>query len=160
MPFEPPEAYYDPPPQPKRLYFGHPINVYGTPLQASLLQAIASTFKGWEIVNPDGPEHSAAYQEYAKTRVDDDGKPTGMGYFFEVILPTCQGGVFLPFRDGMFGKGVFGEAHWLEERSFPIWNITHLGVISPIRYLDRLLCLTREETRERIRHADGSMKPY
>ena len=147
-------------PRPKRLYFGHPINVYGTPLQASLLQAIASTFKGWEIVNPDGPEHSAAYQEYAKTRVDGDGKPTGMGYFFEVILPTCQGGVFLPFRDDMFGKGVFGEALWLFERSFPVWQITHQSVIFPIQHLDLGRCLTREATRERIRHADGSSKPY
>jgi len=157
MTFEPPQAEYE---KPRRLYFGHPINVYGSPLQAELLRAISATFRTWEIVNPDGPEHEAAYKEYAKTRVDGDGKPTGMGYFFEKILPTCEGGVFLPFRDGMFGKGVFGEASWLQERKFPIWQVTHLGVISPILRLDEKLCLTREATRERIRHADGSSKLY
>lgn len=143
-----------------RLYFGHPINAYGTPLQAELLLAIGVRFRRWEIFNPDGPEHDAAYKEYAKTHVDADNKPTGMGYFFEEILPTCRGGVFLPFRDGMFGKGVFGEAKWLYDRKFPIWQITHLGVISPIVRLDEALCLTREATRERIRHPDGTAKPY
>jgi len=144
----------------KRLYFGHPINVYDTPLQAELLRAIAATFKGWEIFNPGLPEHGVAYEEYKKTRVDDQGKPTGMGYFFEEILPTCHGGVFLPFRDDLFGKGVFGEALWLFERKFPIWQISHHGVIFPIQQLDAGRCLTREQTQARIRDADGIRKPY
>ncbi len=143
-----------------RLYFGHPINAYGTELQQELLRKIAFAFPDWEIFNPDGPEHDAAYKEYAKTHVDGDGKPTGMGYFFEVILPTCRGGVFLPFRDRMFGKGVFGEASWLFERKFPVWEITPDGIILPIRQLDAARCLTRDATRERIRFPDGSSKPY
>jgi len=143
-----------------RLYFGHPINAYGTPLQKELIARIEAAFPGWELFSPDAPEHDAAYQEYAKTRVDADGKPTGMGYFFEVVLPKCRGGVFLPFRDGMFGKGVFGEAAWLHERKFPVWEITPAGLIVPLAHLDPARCLTREATRERIRHADGSTKPY
>ncbi|MEK7545601.1 MAG: hypothetical protein AAB554_00820 [Patescibacteria group bacterium] len=156
---EPPQPVHETP-RTKRLYFGHPVNVYGTPFQKLLLSVIGPAFPSWEIVNPDAPEHSAAYEAYAKTRVDGDGKPTGMGYFFEVILPTCQGGVFLPFRDGMFGKGVFGEAEWLLTRKFPIWEISSIGVILPIQRLDAARRLSRDETRARIRHADGTTKPY
>ena len=157
---EPPRSYEGEPPSMGRLYFGHPINAYGTPFQAELIRRIAQTFPHWELFSPDGPEHDAAYKEYAKTHVDGDGKPTGMGYFFEEILPTCKGGVFLPFRDLKFGKGVYGEAAGLFERKFPVWEISPDGLILPIKALDASRCLTREETRERIRHADGSSKPY
>jgi len=144
----------------ERIYFGHPVNVYGTPLQADLLARIAGRFPEYEILNPDAPEHEAAYKEYAKTRVDADGKPTGMGYFFEEVLPTCRAGVFLPFRDGLFGKGVFGEAAWLMVRGFPVWEISPHGVIVPIRDFSPSRCLSRDQTRERIRLPDGSSKPY
>lgn len=135
----------------KRLYFGHPINLYDTPLEAELVAEIRRLFPDWEIVNPNSPEHQAGYAAYEQTRKDADGKPTGMGYFFEEVLPTCDGGVHTPFRDGMFGKGVFGEAEWQQQRGLPTWELTHrkaLSVLAPP--IDPARCLTREQTWARL----------
>lgn len=134
-----------------RLYFGHPLNVYGTPLEAKLLAEIESRFPDWAIVNPNRPEHQAGYAEYEKTHVDKDGKPTGMGYFFEVVLPTCDGGAYLAFRDGMFGRGVFGEAEWQQLRGLPTWEIAPDGTITALGApIDPARGLTREQTWARL----------
>lgn len=146
---------------PQRLYFGHPVNAYGTELQRELLRKIAFVFPDWEIVNPDTPEHAASYAAWAKTHVDEEeGRASGMGYFFGCVLPTCQGGVFLAFRDGRFGRGVFGEAEWLFARRLPIWEISFDGIVSPLERLDAARCLGLSETRRRIRNPDGTPTPY
>lgn len=150
MTFAAPDNRRPPWPRP-RLYFGHPINTYGTPLETRLLAVLAEAFPHHEIVNPSGPEHQAGYAEYEKTRRDEDGKPTGMGYFFEVVLPTCHAGAHLAFRDGMFGKGVFGEATWQCERGLPVWEITPQEII--FRHhapFDPKRCLSREGTWARL----------
>ena len=152
----------------KRLYFGHPLNTYDTALEAKLLAEIASQFPDWEIVNPNRPEHQAGYAEYEKTHVDGDGKPTGMGYFFEVVLPTCHGGVYLAVRDGMFGRGVFGEAEWQQTRGLPTWEIAPDRTVTPLEApIDPARGLTREETwarlaesREGLSTAPVAYKPY
>ena len=135
----------------RRLYFGHPINVYDTPLEWHLIGAIvASTeFLGWEIENPNQPKHEAGY------------KRTGMSYYFEAVLPTCRGGVFLPFRDGRWGQGVFGEMKWFHDHGHPIWQITHLGHVDRLRTLPApATILSVEETRARIRTADRQRLAY
>ena len=135
----------------KRLYFGHPISLYDDPLEVELVAEIKRRFPDWEIVNPNSPEHQAGYVAYEKTRKDEDGKPTGMGYFFECVLPTCDGGVHLAFRDGMFGKGVFGEAEWQQLHGFPTWEILPDGTISELPApIDPARCLSREETWTRL----------
>jgi hypothetical protein len=82
-----------------------------------------------------------------------------MRYYFESVLPSCHGGVFLPFRDGMWGAGVFGEAEVIVGAGHPIWEISYAGAIVPTG-LDPLRMLSVEETRPRIRNPDGSRKPY
>ena len=140
----------------KLLYFGHPVNVYGTSLEEGLLAEIGEAFAGWDILNPSGPEHEEGYQRYKR-----EGK-RGMQYFFQEVLPNCEGGIFLPFLDGMFGKGVAGEAEWLLERNKPVWTISVARECSITRQLlfpeNRILSV--EETRERIRFPDGSSRPY
>ena len=137
----------------KRLYFGHPINVYHTELERFLLEKIAEEFPDWEIENPNQPRHDAGYQEWQ----EKTGR--GMNYFFEVVLPECRGGVFLPFRDGAWGMGVFGEAEFLRDRGFPLWHVTVDGTILPIANLDEVSVLSVAETRLRIR-TDKGIKPY
>jgi hypothetical protein len=136
------------------LYFGHPINVYGTPLQEDLLAAIAEAFPDWEIVNPGEPEHEAAYQRYVA-----EGK-RGMQYFFEEVLPSCDGGVFLPFADGAWGKGVFGEAEVIARQGGPLWKIFPDGRVEPASIGGFGRVLSVEETRERIRLPSGERRPY
>lgn len=136
-----------------KMYFGHPINVYDTELETNLLDIISQAFPTWDIENPNQKRHSEGYERYLKTT----GK--GMDYYFCEVLPNCQGGIFLPFRDGKYGTGVFGEAKFLSEQGCPIWQIDADGHISKLD-LQSAQVLSVEETRERIRTPDKKSKPY
>ena len=138
--------------QPK-LYFGHPVNTYGTELEEKLLGAIAVAFVGWEIENPNQPKHEEGYQRFKK----ENGN--GMLYFTEKVLPLCKSGIFLPFRDGKWGAGVYKEAKYFADWNFPVWMINPLGIIE-YTYLQEIHPLSVEETRERVRAADGAIIPY
>jgi hypothetical protein len=132
----------------KKIYFGHPVNVYGTDLEKFLLDTLRVAFPGREIEDPSQKHHSEGY------------KRAGMDYFLKEVLPNCDGGVFLPFRDGKWGAGIFKEAKFLAERGFPIWQITPDGVMRMLPNLSQIKVLTVEETRSRIRNASGQLIPY
>ena len=130
----------------RRLYFGHPINAYDTELEKFLLIRVAATFPDWEIVNPNSPVHSAGY------KAEKQLSGNGMHYFLERVVPTCQTGVFLPFREGRFGMGVWSEASVLHQLNRPVWKISAQGILAPILNLrNEPPPLSVEETRERIK---------
>ena len=137
----------------KRLYFGHPINTYNTDLESELLRRISRVFPDWEIENPNQKCHQEGYAHWNKTTGN------GMNYFTERVLPSCHGGIFLPFRDGSWGTGVFKEAKFYTDKRQPIWVIVHDGNIMPFD-LSAIQPLTIEETRIRIRTASGETVPY
>ncbi|MDA1335111.1 MAG: hypothetical protein O2794_03830 [bacterium] len=120
-----------------RIYFGHPLNTYGTPLEAKLLEAIQNRFEKVEIVNPNCSEHQAGYLV------------NGMQYFVELV-GTCYGGVFLPFGDGAWSAGVHLEAETLWRRHRHVWVITFDGRIMEIRNFAGVRGLSRQETSERL----------
>mgnify|MGYP001562707402 FL=1 len=136
-----------------RIYFGHPINTYDTQLERFLLAQIAACFPNLEIENPNQKHHADGYRRYSAS----GGK--GMDYYFREVLPACTEGIFLPFRDGAWGAGVFGEAKYLADRGCPICQMTHEGFISSVD-LDSIRALTVEETRFRIRTLNGKVAPY
>ena len=132
-----------------QLYFAHPINSYDTELERILLAQIRERFTGYEILNPNAPEHFAGY------------RAEGMAYFLRRVLPSCEAGALLAFRDRMIGTGVFAEAlklfvSWPRR---PVWEI-NLEIPWTFWIPDSIRCLTVEETRKRIRNPDGSPKPY
>jgi hypothetical protein len=137
-----------------KIYFGHPMNTYGTPLETRLLAAIRSAFPVLDVENPNQPRH----QEGCRRWEAEVGNP--MGYFYEEVLPSCHAGIFLPFRDGKWGHGIFGEAVVLTEQECPIWEIASDGVITPIHILDGSLELSIDETLARIKTASGGWAPY
>lgn len=137
----------------KRLYFGHPVNTYDTELEKRLLRKVMGAFPYSQIVNPNEPQHQEGYERHKRT------SGNGMNYFSEEVLPNCHGGVFLPFRDGKWGAGVFKEAQYYSDRGFPIWVINPDGFIDHLR-LANVQPLSVEETRARIRTADGKTIPY
>jgi len=139
-------------PKPK-IYFGHPINVYNTDLEKMLLVIIAKLLSEYDIENPNQKKHTDGYQRYK----EQTGR--GMNYYFEEVLPSCDAGIFLPFRDGAWGKGVFGEAKFLEKNKKLIWQIDHLGLISDVRLAD-IWVLSVPETIKRIRTETGAVVPY
>jgi hypothetical protein len=137
-----------------KIYFGHPMNTYGTPLETRLLAEISEAFPSLYIENPNQPRH----QEGCRRWEAETGNP--MGYFFSEVLPSCCAGIFLPFRDGKWGAGVFGEAIVLMEQECPIWEISPGGIITPIDALNGSLELSIDETLARIKTASGEWAPY
>jgi hypothetical protein len=130
-----------------KLYFAHPINVYDTTLEQTLLMLIEERFPGYEIVNPNAPEHTEGY------------RAQGMSYFFQEVLPGCDACVLLAFPDGKIGKGVYNEAEKLHEICGVVWEILPSGEFKT--WAPNLLrCLMVSETRARIRYPDGTIKPY
>ena len=137
----------------KRLYFGHPVNTYNTDLEARLIQQISEAFPDWEIENPNQKCHQEGYNRWKESTGN------GMKYFTEQVLPSCQGGIFLPFRDGAWGAGVFKEAKFYSDKGQPIWVIASDGNIMPLE-LSSVQSLSVEETRARIRTPSGETTPY
>jgi hypothetical protein len=58
-------------------------------------------------------------------------------------------GIFLPFEDGMFGAGVYGEAEFIVDDSKLIYEIDFAGNIERM-FLDSTRKLSVPETRERV----------
>ncbi|MCK9351277.1 MAG: hypothetical protein WCT49_04445 [Candidatus Paceibacterota bacterium] len=137
----------------KKLYFAHPINTYGTELEKELLVKITDAFPDWEIENPNQEKYRLGYEAWVK----EHGR--GMEYFYRQVLPGCAGCIVLPFRDGMWGAGVFGEARRFNECACPLWIITFDGNIKTAG-IDPSLALSVKETVERIRDEEGRSKPF
>ena len=144
------------------MYFGHPINVYGTELEKRLLEVINGFLKTlslrdsceWVVENPNQPCHQEGYKDWATKT----GK--GMDYYYHCVLPGCVAGIFLPFRDGKWGAGVFGEAKCITRHSNIVWEITHDEKIARIECICDIPALSVEETRKRIRDAAGQPLPF
>lgn len=138
----------------QRLFFSHPVNTYGTPLEASLLKKIQEAFPVWEIVNPNEPCHQEGYDRHKQT------SGNGMNYFIEEVLPSCHGNIALRFRNGDWPAGVYKEAKYYEDRGLPTYTITPEGFVGFAGLLGIVIPLTVEETRARIRTPDGKTIPY
>jgi len=138
----------------KLIYFGHPVNTYDKELEEFLLNVIKENFPKYQIENPNQECHKEGYKRVAKIT----GK--GMDYFYKEVLPLCDAGIFLPFRDGKWGAGVYGEARKLAEQGCLIFQINADGVIMLMEDFDGIPVLSVEETRKRIRDEKGASIPY
>ncbi len=139
----------------KTIYFGHPVNTYGTELESELLAVIRECFPGNEIENPNQKKHQDGYKEWKEKTGN------GMDYFYKKVLPACQIGIFLPFRDGKWGAGVYKEAKKMSETGCPIFRISNEGLISLVKIEDIApLSISIEETRARVRTPAGDKVPY
>lgn len=127
----------------EKIYFGHPISFYNTPIESFLIGKINSAFPDSELINPGLPIHGENYLKWKK----ETGN--GMNYFFREVLPSCSEGIFLPFEDGKFGAGVFGEAKFLSGLNKFVFEIDFDGKILPWRF-EESRCLSIEETRKRV----------
>ncbi|MBU0959640.1 MAG: hypothetical protein KKB31_06865 [Nanoarchaeota archaeon] len=50
-----------------KLYFGHPMNTYGTANESALLAIISEAFPKYEIENPGNETHKVACLRYRAT---------------------------------------------------------------------------------------------
>lgn len=137
-----------------KLYFGHPVNTYGTDLEKQLLARIQEIFPSCDVVNPSDESHCKEYERWAKE------KGNGMNYFLDKVVPSCQGGVFLAFRNGHWGAGVWKEAKVLNSAGKPALEISFKGSLFLIDFQDESSVLSIDETRARIRDKDRRSLPY
>lgn len=137
----------------KTIYFGHPVNTYGTEPEAQLLAMISNSFPECEIENPNQEKHQEGYRRWKEKTGN------GMDYFFKEVLPACHLGIFLPFRDGRWPAGVYKEASFMAETGCRIFQIWHTGEIIRLN-IENLVPLSIEETRKLIRTSNGDRVPY
>lgn len=137
-----------------RLYFGHPVNTYNIELETQLLEAIVREFPDWEIENPNQKKHQEGYKKW----MEETGN--GMKYFTEEVLPSCDGGVFLAFRDGKWGAGVAKEGIYFLERDLAVCEVTLDFEFNSLDEFSADRTLSVDETRKRIRDKEGNLLQY
>jgi hypothetical protein len=133
------------------MYFGHPINTYDTELEKKLLAKIARRFPNCVIEDPNQEKHQEEYVRWKQKTGN------GMQYYFSEVLPFCDTGIFLPFRDGAWGAGVFGEAKFFNRPW--VWTINADAQVR-IVHLETVQALSISETRARIYGPNGILLPY
>lgn len=105
------------------LYFAHPVNVYNTKLEVAILSLLRQRFPQWNIENPNQLHHQEGYRFWQACTAMSREKHQGMNYFFDEVLPSCNGCIAMPFLDFRYGLGVAGEAKWFLERIMPLWSV-------------------------------------
>ena len=137
------------------LYFGHPVNTYNTELEKILIAKILRTFPNCIVENPNQEKHRIGYERW-KIKTGN-----GMTYYFSEVLPFCHGGIFLPFRDGAWGAGVYGEAEFFASKngSSKVLEIDWKAQVRMVR-LESAVRLTVQETRRRVYGENGILLPY
>lgn len=106
-----------------KLYIPHAVNMYDTNLEEALLHFIGHSFSGSVIENPNQPHHQEGYNKWSVRQRESDTKHKGMSYFFDEVLPGCNGCVTIPYLDGKMGLGVASETKWFIARKFPVWVV-------------------------------------
>lgn len=126
------------------LYFAHSVDTFNTPEEREFLDFLGRRFSDFEIYNPNQGENLKNYKLWKEK------KGNGMDYYFEVVLPRMEGGVYLAYQDGMVGAGVFNEMEFLLKRDKPIWEIDRKKNVKNVDSLDYSRKLSIEDTRKRI----------
>ncbi len=137
-----------------KLYFAHPVNTYGKPIEAKMLELIEIAFPQFEIENPNQPHHQIGYKKW-KERTGN-----GMRYFYEVVLPNCEAGsVAMPFLDKKLGAGVAGEIIWYLKRNKKIFLISapDLDWVRPFFKEEKDLLLQWDKLRNKSESVGNSL---
>lgn len=129
----------------RRLYFAHPVTMYGTPQEALALEWLRLNLAKppiWEVVNPNSPEHAEGYLQ------------RGMQYFLE-LCATCDECAFMAFPNGKIGHGVALEVQSFLDRDRPVCEL----IDDPIGHQRDTIegrVLSVEETRALIAEIRGA----
>jgi hypothetical protein len=107
----------------KVLYFAHPTSAYDTPYESRSIERIVEVFLGFRVENPNQPHHQEGYRGYQVRTAKNRDAHKGMNYFYEEVLPSCDGCIAMAYLDGRLGLGVAGEAKWFLERKLPVWGL-------------------------------------
>lgn len=115
-------------------YYAHPISLYNSSIEQQDVALIKAM--GYEVVNPNGPEHEAGFQNY------------GMAYF-EGIVSRVNVLFFRAFPDGSISAGVAQEIVAMDGR--PVVEL-------PSNIAERSLDVG--QTLQRLKEAGVPVKDY
>lgn len=110
-----------------KCYYAHPLTDYNT--FRELLDVKTLRRLGFEVLNPNAPEHDAGYKVHGMT-------------YFEELVDSCDVLAFRAFIDGKIPAGVVKEVERAEKYGKPTFEL-------PAPRFDRVL--TVEETRARLK---------
>lgn len=103
---------------PRKLYLAQPVSFYGCARKILTIRRLKAL--GWDVVDPDTPEHACAYREQ------------GMAHFQKVVS-ECDALAYIPFRNGQIGAGVAREVMEAWVRRIPVYGL-HGLYEHPARY--------------------------
>ena len=86
-----------------KVYYAHPVSLYDTKVEKRDIELLQKL--GFEVVNPNAPEHTAAYGQRKRDGITKDN---GFEYFVE-LAATCDLCAFRAFPSGDIGSGVGKE---------------------------------------------------
>ncbi|HKL24238.1 MAG TPA: hypothetical protein VJ912_02805 [Candidatus Nanoarchaeia archaeon] len=127
------------------MYFAHQADIANTFKEEEFISVLDSSFSEFKIYNPFQKHNQENYQLWKKE------KGNGMEYYYEVILPNMEAGVYLAFKDKKIGAGAFHEAEYLIDKGKPVWEIDWNFDLEKINSMDYSRYLTPDETRERYK---------
>ena len=157
-----------------KIYFAHPLNIYGQPIESAFEKLIADKLTWGNvgmIENPNQPHHQVGYNNYAQRRKESGLNHKGMSYFYDEVLPQCDGCAGVPFLDGRLGLGVAGEMKWFIEKELPVWIIVPCYnsitldelvrfIQSPLNGYFNLKPVTFQEVKDILEFSPGLVIPH
>ena len=99
------------------IYFAHPINTYGTPIESECLSLIQERFPSCRIINPGEKDLQKDFTLYRQDNPNDYMR------YFKQLVNDCNYIVYLPFRDEMIGAGIWYEIQHLATMNDNIYQI-------------------------------------
>lgn len=86
-----------------KVYYAHSLHLYGSAQEARDVKLLEDL--GFEVVNPNIPEHQLAYKA-----------SLGGMYYFKELAKGCDALAFRAYPDGKIGAGVFTETMEMGEK--------------------------------------------
>jgi len=121
-----------------QIYFAHPVPL---PFEKKRRPrwAIEHRWEGAHIIDPEEGEHQVQYAE------------SGMDYFLEAVIPTCDLVVAMHYSDLSWGSGVWAELQQALRLGKETYRVDALGMIQPYTPIIQkpFTLLTVKETQQR-----------
>lgn len=99
-----------------KIYFAHPVNTYNDDTDRLCINIIKNEL-GNQIINPSDDLIQSTFKEYRLKHPD-----TYME-FFKDLVSSCDTIVYLPFKDGKIGAGIWFEVKSVSENGGKIFEI-------------------------------------
>ena len=130
-------------PEQLKLWFAYPMIYWNKPEEKRLIEIIKEKIPEYHLETANTPEHDLNYNLWKRNG-------NGQDYYFQIVLPKMDAGIFLAFPDKMFGAGAFSEAEFLDKNGKSILEINLEGIIVQME-INPIRRLSIEETRRRYK---------